>query len=445
MRRPPFEGAFSPLCSKIEVFCALSNRVRLIRGPRHSTKEHMASVFFRGSQPNGSWWLRIYNPKIKKPDRFSLKTGDQARAELLRKKIELAFDLAQPEFKAVEIPEEIAAALGIHDSSTPPPPLHQPLQFQPAPKCKPRLKIADALTLYLGHINSENNAHHVEGKISMLRQLLGPELLPYKLAPQGKKEAKGFFTGHFVDELSAEVVLKFLNERELSRKSRRHYREVLHHFYEVLLKHGKIDPFSFHTPNPMASLPSFLDKGGNHIVFLRPSEKAEQAAALGSAPALLAAFKIMSEAGLRRSEALWLRKDAIASDLSFMSVTNQEDPEHDTISSLKTLNSKRSVTILPPLKSFLEKYLATLEGEWLIPSPGGKRWDVDNFSAALRKANNSAKLPWSAMHYRHTYATERAGEGWTTFDLANEMGTSIAMIQSHYAAYVKPSLLTRQA
>lgn len=408
----------------------------------HSTYTSMASLYFRGSPPNGTWWLRIDNPRKKERLRFSLQTPDKALAELIGQKVQLSFELSKPQLQGVEIPKEICAALEIHDSTTTPlPPIQAPLCFIPQPK--PRLKIADALTLYLGHIRSENGKHHVEGKISMLRQLLGPGLLSYKLAPQGKKEAKRFFTGQFLDELTAEIVLKFLNERKISRKSRRHYREVLHHFFEVLLKHGKIDPFSFHTPNPMASLPSYLDKGGNHIVFLRPSEKAVQAAALESAPALLAGFIIMSEAGLRRSEALWLRRDAIASDLSFMSVTNQEDPEHDSISTLKTLNSKRPVTILPALRTFLQKYLATLEGEWLIPSPRGKRWDVDNFSAALRKANNSAKLPWSTMHYRHTYATERAGEGWTTFDLANEMGTSIKMIQTHYAAYVKPSRLTR--
>ena len=403
----------------------------------------MSSLYFRGSPPNGSWWLRIDNPRKNARLRFSLKTPDKALAELIGKKVELAFELSKPQLQGVEIPEEISAALEINAPTSVPSPTATPPNLSFLSTHKPRLKIADALTLYLGHICSENGKHHVEGKISMLRQLLGPELLPYKLAPQGKKEAKGFFTGQFVDELSAEVVLKFLNEREISRKSRRHYREVLHHFFEVLLKHGKIDPFNFHTPNPMASLPSYLAKGGNHIVFLRPSDKADQAAALEAAPALLAAFKIMSEAGLRRSETLWLRKEAIASDLSFMSVTNQEDPEHDTISTLKTLNSKRSVTILPPLKSFLEKYLAALEGDWLIPSPRGKRWDVDNFSNALRRVNSINSLEWSSMHYRHTYATDRAGEGWTTFDLANEMGTSIAMIQSHYAAYVKPSRLTR--
>jgi len=434
-----------PLCSKIEVFCALSSRVCAYGAPpRHSINTSMASVFFRGSPPNGSWWLRIYNPKLKRPDRFSLKTADPARAELIAKKVELAFELSKPHLKGVEIPEEISEALEIESSSIQSPHPHQIYAPAPNPSPRlPRLKIADALTLYLGHISSENDPHHVAGKISMLRQLFGPKLLPYKLAPQGTKDAVEIFKGEFVDELSAEIVLKFLNERKLSRKSRRHYREVFHHFFEVLLKHGKIEPFSFHTPNPMASLPSYLEKGGNHIVFLRPGDKVKQANALESTPSLHAAYMLMSEAGLRRSEVLWLRRDAIASDLSFLSVTNQEDPEHDRVSTLKTFNSKRPVTILPPLKAFLEKYLSMLKGEWIVPSPSGKRWNADNFSAALRRVNSMSKLEWSAMHYRHTYATERAGEGWTTFDLAHEMGTSIAMIQSHYAAFVKPSRLTR--
>jgi len=172
----------------------------------------MATVFFRGSPPNGSWWLRIYNPKKKQLDRFSLKTGDRARAELISQKVELAFKLAKPELQVLEIPAEIALALEIREESKPSPPHIIVLDSPRVPKA--RLKMTDAVSLYLGHIKSENNMHHVDGKISMLRQLLGPELLPYKRTPLGKIAAKGFFTGQYVDELSAEIVLKFLNAKE---------------------------------------------------------------------------------------------------------------------------------------------------------------------------------------------------------------------------------------
>jgi hypothetical protein len=64
-------------------------------------------------------------------------------------------------------------------------------------------------TRYLGHISSENDPHHVAGKISMLRQFFVPKLLPYKMAPQGKNDAVEIFKGEFVDELSTEIVLKF--------------------------------------------------------------------------------------------------------------------------------------------------------------------------------------------------------------------------------------------
>ena len=102
-------------------------------------------VKFRNS-PNGSWWLRIYNPKLKRLNRFNLKTEDRARAELISQKVELAFELSKPLLQGVEIPEEISAALEIESSSIQSPHPHQIYAPAPNPSPRlPRLKIADAI------------------------------------------------------------------------------------------------------------------------------------------------------------------------------------------------------------------------------------------------------------------------------------------------------------
>ena len=134
---------------------------------------------------------------------------------------------------------------------------------------------------------------------------------------------------------------------------------------------------------------------------------------------------------------LWLTRDAIAPDLSFLSVVNRIDHDTDVESSLKT--GERAVTIIPPLRSLLEPYLGGLRGRWLIPSSTGSRWHCDAFSKRLRAIHARANQTWTCLHYRHTFATRRAAEGWPLFRIAKEMGNSVAVVEQYYAAYLHPS------
>jgi len=158
------------------------------------------------------------------------------------------------------------------------------------------------------------------------------------------------------------------------------------------LSHGLMLVKNFHTPNPVAALPSYLD-GNRQIAFLDEKQIGEQYLALKSSPTLEAVARLMIELGLRRSEALWLTRDSFTPDLSMVSIVTRRDPEHDISSSLKTAGSRRSVPLSEALRVFLPAYIAPLPGCWVLPSPRGKRWDVDNFSAALRRANEKAGFP----------------------------------------------------
>jgi len=145
----------------------------------------------------------------------------------------------------------------------------------------------------------------------------------------------------------------------------------------------------------------------------------------------------MIHAGLRRAETLWLTRDSIAPDLSYLSVRNCCDKESDIESSLKT--GERAVTILPPLREALRHYLPTLQGRWVVPNRTGRRWRPDCFSKHLRVLNRNAGLKWTCLPYRHTYATQRAAEGWSLFTIAKEMGNSAAVVEEYYAAYIRPA------
>jgi len=119
-------------------------------------------------------------------------------------------------------------------------------------------------------------------------------------------------------------------------------------------------------------------------------------------------------------------------------VVNKVDKEKDIESSLKT--GERPVVILPQLKALLEPYLEHLESEWLVPSPTGMQWIGENFGDKHRALLRAEGIHHTCLHYRHTFATQRAREGWSLFRIAKTMGNSIAVCEEYYAAFIDPSL-----
>jgi len=79
-------------------------------------------------------------------------------------------------------------------------------------------------------------------------------------------------------------------------------------------------------------------------------------------------------------------------------------------------------------------------GHWYFPSPKGRRWDPDNFSATLRKWNRSAGLRWTCLDYRHTFGSHLAMKGESLYKISTLMGNSPAICQRHYAALIPESL-----
>lgn len=412
----------------------------------------MANIFLR----HRTWWIKFHHPATGARIRESLETRDPARAELLRRRIELEVALGDPRLGAAEIPPSLRDQIHSWSHGTPARPLDAPaipaeVYIPPAPapalpssaKSQERVRIEEALTSYLASIRGENAPRHVENKLSMLRRFLGTARVerfvqsedPKSRARRLECPTPGFFAGEFLDEITPSLLQEFFLKLDVSTKTKRHYREFLHHFFKYCINFELYRPSNFHCPNPLSALPSYLEKN-RIIVYLTPEDVEAQLAILEPHPELHIAAAVMIYAGLRRSEALWLTQDAISSDLAFISVVNRIDEETDIESTLKT--GERSVTILPPLQRLLEKYLPTLHGQWLVPKPKGGRWTPDGFSRKLRKINDDADLKWSCMHFRHTYATQRAAQGWSLFRIAQEMGNSVAVVEEYYAAYIRP-------
>jgi len=80
--------------------------------------------------------------------------------------------------------------------------------------------------------------------------------------------------------------------------------------------------------------------------------------------------------------------------------------------------------------------------DWHVPSPKGRRHDVDNFSQALRAANQKAGLPWTCLDYRHTLGSQLAMKGESLYKIAALMGNSPEICRRHYAALIPEALAT---
>lgn len=393
----------------------------------------MAAIF----QRRRTWWIRFYHPRTKELHRTSLGTADRARALLLCEMLEHHIALLDCRFVQLPVPASVRGLIETNSNQITTEAVkilatnHTP-SFPPgltSSSAEPRTSIDDAVRFYLEFCQQQNVERQVANKISVFRAFLGMErmqgIAPYKKNPRSTKTDSGAppspFIGTYVDEITALAVQKFLDALPLAPKTKRHYREVFHHFIDVCLRFEMLRATNVYSPNPIAAIVSYARR--NRVIrFLRDTDIANQLDVLRLAPELHLAVAIMIYAGLRRSETLWLTLDAIAPDLSFLSVVNREDAEEDIENCLKT--GARSVTILPPVREILERRLPQTRGPWLIPNNKGRRWNGDTLRERVRAINLQHRLEWNCLTYRHTFATQRAAEGWPLFRIAREMETA---------------------
>ncbi len=406
----------------------------------------MASKYLRRS----TWWIQFYHPVTRALIRESLDTADEAKAELLRERIDHEVALLDPRYEAVELPPRVREIVptGSHGRALTVP-HSQSTAISPEIPTMTTFgsgrSLDEALKAYVDFIRIENAAHHVANKFSILRRFFGSARIAraggqLKATPRNANatpQQQPFFVGGKVHEIGPALVQRFIEQLSVSTKTKRHYREVFHHFFEFCLKFGFYQPVNSHCPNPVGALPSYVSRN-RRIVFLAAEQIEEQLRVLEPHPNLRIAAALMIYAGLRRAETLWLRREALSPDLAYLSIVNQLDQDVDIESSLKT--GERTVTIPPLLKDLLTAHLSTLKSKWIAPSPSNERWDGDSFGKKLRKTNEASGLKWTSLHYRHTYATHRAAEGWTLFRLAKEMGNSVAVVEEYYAGYLRPDV-----
>lgn len=119
-------------------------------------------------------------------------------------------------------------------------------------------------------------------------------------------------------------------------------------------------------------------------------------------------------------------------------------PDKERIDSTGLKTGERTVTMRAPMRYMIEGYMKKYPGsasEWCFAGKADQRMTSDAFGKQLRELSRKSGLTWTTQDFRHTFATNRIAENWNLKVLAQEMGTSVAMLMEHYAGYIEPPVL----
>jgi len=386
----------------------------------------MATIYFRANGEAGVWWTKFYHPRTFRCLRASLGTADPHEARRMLGRLEAEIVLRKPEIAEAELPEKILDAIGPGPAS--------PLTVTEAVHINPvSASVIDAIAAYYRHICADNDSHHAANKLSILRAFFGSATVESATCTACREVTLPYFKGKTIDGITPVLLQQFLSAKEVSDKTRKHYRQVFHHFFEKMIDFSLFVPSNPLRPNPAAALPHYEDKN-EVIIFLNEDEITAQLAALESDQKIHLAVEIMIHAGLRREEVLGLRTEDISPEAKTIKVAKYIDPRTNEPRKLKT--GWRDVPVVPVLRERLLKYLDGHEGFWLLPGWNDERWTADHFSKSLAGLNKNVGLTWTCNEYRHTYATHLAKSGASLFKIAKLMGNSHQIVERHYAQFV---------
>jgi integrase len=239
----------------------------------------------------------------------------------------------------------------------------------------------------------------------------------------------------------SDFIARRVRSRGLAPKTANRYREIINRLFNWALREGRI-----RTPgdrNPAARVERYRERAPE-ITFMTLPQIQEQLEGLEGSRQLQTMVAMYIYAGLRREEALWLTAadvDLKAGAQGMIRIRAKTIGEEGWQPKTKV---NRAVPISRDLARYLLRYrpLPTPEN-WYFPSPQGRRYDPDNFSADLREAQAAAGLAWTCLDYRHTFGSQLAQKGVSLFKIATLMGNSPEICRRHYAALV-PEAMTEE-
>lgn len=303
-----------------------------------------------------------------------------------------------------------------------------------------RTPIAQVVTAYVEHIRQTKTRNGYKVDLWYLRELFGP-LCPELALPDDRKRREHLDARCFEDISTAQVsefIARLVRERGYAPKTANRYREVVQRVFNWSMSQRGIRMPN--EKNPAAKVERYKERART-IRFLTLEQIDEQLRALEDRPQLQTIAAVYIYAGLRREEALWLtRKDIDLKSGPYGVIHVCAKTVNDEFWEPKT-KVNRVVPVSAALRACIDRWQPPIvPGHWYFPSPQGCRWDPDNFSQALRAANNAARLPWSCLDYRHTFGSQLAMKGESLYKIATLMGNSPEVCRRHYAALMPEAL-----
>jgi integrase len=305
-----------------------------------------------------------------------------------------------------------------------------------------RTPIATILAEYVGHIQVHKTVRAVRADVFYLREMFGPCCEALTPPRAGVKKNPNRLTANVLEDLSTADVSRFLaaqvQQRGLAPKTANRYREVLHTLVNWAMRERGIRMPS--AVNPVTAVMKYREKAPK-IRFLSLAQIDEQLEALADKPQLQTMVAVYIYAGIRREEALWLTTEDVVLHAEGGGQIRVRAKTIQGESWQPKTGSNRMVPISKALRRYLEAYTPRVNRcGWFFPSPQSTRWDADNFSAALRAANERASLQWGCLDYRHTFGSQLASRGESLYKIATLMGNSPEICRRHYAALIPESL-----
>lgn len=320
-----------------------------------------------------------------------------------------------------------------------------------------RTPVGEVVSAFIDHMKAHRPERSWRKDLTHLREAFGECCPALELDTTRARKARALrcpedarrrlwpLTASVFEEITTADISEFIAQRVrargLSPKTANRYREVIAKVFAWAINTGGV-----RTPldrNPAAKVARYRDTAPE-IRHLTLPQVSEQLAALAEAPLLQVMVATLIYAGLRREELLWLQ----AADYVPRS---PQAPSGLLRIAAKTVAGQtwqpktaknRAVPVSRDLKRYLDAWTPSgSDHGWLFPSPEGKRWDVDNFSRALRRANARAGLPWGCLDYRHTFGSLLAQRGVSLFQIATLMGNSPEVCRRHYSSLGLHSLV----
>lgn len=312
--------------------------------------------------------------------------------------------------------------------------------------------VSQVVTDYIEYMRTRKTARSCERDIYYLRETFGPicpdlTLKNIKISQKGKKcptrHAPQYVEVSYFEQITTADLSSFIaaqvRRKALAPKTANRYREILTCLFNWAMEQNGVRVAN--DRNPAAKVERYREKAPV-ISFLTLEQIDLQLQALGNYPDLQVMVALYIYAGLRREELCWLTH----SDMDFTTGVNgmirvRAKTVKGEFWEPKT-KVNRVVPISNKLKCVLENYLPlVIEGKWFFSSPNGKRWDPDNLSRYLRKANEETGLEWSCLDSRHTFGSQLAMKGESLYKISALMGNSPEICRRHYAALIPEAMI----